>query len=131
MRLGRSIAIAGVALGTAGCGTGHDRQAARDVAQGLYSAVARLDGQAACRRLSPPTADALEQQAKAPCERAVTDLQLHGGRVASVDVFQTDAVVEFAGGERAYLERRAGGWKVSAAGCKPQPAGPAQCEAED
>jgi hypothetical protein len=126
-----TVAIAGVALGTAGCGTAHDRDAARDVAQGLYAAVARHDGRAACERLAPPTVDAVEQQAKAPCEQAVTDLQLHGGRIVSVEVFVTDAVVEFAGGERAYLDRRAGGWKVSAAGCKPQPAGPAQCEAQD
>ncbi|MDX6649636.1 MAG: hypothetical protein QOJ97_1587 [Solirubrobacteraceae bacterium] len=131
MRLGRSTAIAGLALGVAGCGTAHDRDAARDVAAGLYSAVARHDGRAACRRLGPPTVDSLEQQAKAPCEKAVSDLQLHGGRIASVEVFQTDAMVQFAGGERAYLERRQGGWKVSAAGCKPQPAGPAQCEVED
>jgi hypothetical protein len=114
----------------AGCGVSDDRRQVREAVTAFYAEVQRADGGAACQRLAPPAAEALERQASRPCPAAVVDLQLSGGAVAEVEVFETNARVAFRGGEMAFADRRAGGWKVSAAGCKAQPSGPAECEVE-
>ena len=124
------IAGLGCALAAAGCGTSDDRREARLVAAQLHAGVAAGDGEAACVRLSPPAAAALEREEKRPCATAVVDLELGSSEVAEVEVWETEAVVIFADGGRTFLGRRPGGWKVSAAGCRPQPGGPAECEVE-
>ncbi len=129
MRLA-AIALTGL-VALSGCGVSDDREDAREAALGFYAGVRDRDGGAACERLAPPTVDALERTEKLPCERAVVQLDLAGGQVAGVEVFETNAAVSFRGGETAYVDRRSGGWKVSAAGCRPMPSGPAECELED
>lgn len=119
-----------LALALAGCGTADDRRQARLAAQELHADVAARDGAAACARLSPPAVEALEQQAKAPCARAVLELALGSGRVDRVEVWETEAVVVFEDRGRTFLGRRPDGWKVTAAGCEPEPGGPAKCELE-
>jgi uncharacterized protein YceK len=127
----RTAAIALTCLvALAGCGVSDDRDPARQVALRFYADVHGRDGAAACGRLAPPTAEALERTQELPCERAVVALDLAGSAVAEVEVFETNAAVSFREGEVAYVDRRSGGWKVSAAGCRPAPSGPAECELE-
>ena len=126
-----ALYVGGVLILASGCGTADDRDQARASASEFFAALEERDGHAACDHLSPPTADALERQEKASCPEAILDQDLGEGAVASVAVYETDAVVALRGGERAYLDRRAGGWKVSAAGCKLKATGPAECELED
>jgi hypothetical protein len=66
---------------------------------------------------------------------AVRELTLRGRRVLRARVYITNALVDLDGGERAFLGREPGGWKLSAVGCrfdegKPRDR-PADCEAED
>jgi hypothetical protein len=116
--------------GLAACGSDADENQARSAAEGLYAAVSRHDGDAACARLSSAAAQALEQQEKEACAKAVTGLDLQGSHAARVRVFETSAAVTFAGGELAFLDRTGEGWRVSAAGCKPRGREPADCELE-
>ena|SRR5687767_8645301 len=130
MRL-RALSLAAALPLAAGCGVSDDRREAREVTEGFYSGVERRDGTAACERLAPPTADALARQEKESCEQAVVDLPLQGAPIARVQVFETNAAVRFDDGQVTFLDRRAGGWKVSAAGCRPRGEAPADCELED
>ena len=107
------------------------KQDARHEAEGLYAAVKRHDGEAAGARLAEPTAQALEREEKEPCAKAVTSLDLKLAGVTAVRVYETSAAVTLASGEITYLDRTDQGWKVSAAGCKPQGEEPADCELED
>jgi hypothetical protein len=101
----------------------------RSVAEGFYGAVARHDGAAACTRLSSDTRQALEQQASAPCARAVVHLKLSGRRAHIVRVYSTDAAVELVDGDTVFLQDTNEGWRIDAAGCRPQNRGePAECE---
>ena len=102
-----------IALPLAGCGTSDDERQARDAAVRFYRAVAAHDGTAACAELSQSAARTI-----APCARAVTGLDLHGGRVTRTRVYITNAMVELAGGDVVFLGREPTGWKVSAAGCR-------------
>jgi len=121
------LAIAVLLL--AGCGRGSDRATVRSVAEGFYSAVARHNGAAACARLSVDTRQALEQQASAPCARAVVHLKLSGRSAHIVRVYSTDAAVELVHGDTVFLQDTNEGWRVDAAGCRPRQRGePAECE---
>jgi hypothetical protein len=131
MRRLLTLGIAGC-LGAAltGCGTGGDERDARRTAERLYAA-AEEHGSAACATLTPPAAQALEQQEREPCARAVTSLRLSGSRAARVHVYELSAAVGFERGDMAFLDRTNEGWRVSAAGCKPRGQAPADCELED
>jgi hypothetical protein len=131
MRRPAGIVALGLALAGTGCGVDDDRDQVRASASQFYAALERHDGATACDHLSPPAAEALEKVEDRRCDRAILGLDLGQGPVRDVAVYETDAVVTLPGGERAYLDRRAGGWKVSAAGCRLLPAGPADCELED
>jgi hypothetical protein len=121
------LVIAGIAL--AGCGRSGDRASVRSVAEGFYAAIADHDGAGACARLSVDTRAALEQQAAMPCARAVAHLDLSGRRAHIVRVYSTDASVELVGGDTVFLQDTRAGWRIAAAGCRPQAHGePADCE---
>ena len=123
------LLIGAVAL--AGCGRDGDRATVRRVAEGFYAAVAHHDGAAACARLSADARKALEQQESAPCARAVVHLNLSGRRAHIVRVYSTDAAVELLHGDTVFLQDTAEGWRVDAAGCRPQARGePADCEVQ-
>jgi hypothetical protein len=127
MRLAGLLAISVLLL--AGCGRGGDRATVRGIAEGFYGAVARHDGAAACARLSSDARQALEQQESMPCARAVVHLKLSGRRAHIVRVYSTDAAVELIDGDTVFLQDTNQGWRVDAAGCRPQKRGePAQCE---
>jgi hypothetical protein len=123
------LAMAGAAL--AGCGRAGDRATVTSVAEGFYAAVASHDGARACARLSEDARKALEQQSSMPCPRAVLHLDLSGRRAQLVSVYSVDAAVELAGGDTVFLEDTPQGWRISAAGCRPQARGePADCEVQ-
>jgi hypothetical protein len=83
----------------------------------------------ACARLSADTRKALEQQKSAPCARAVVQLDLSGRRAHSARVYSVDAAVELTRGDTVFLQDTPQGWRISAAGCRPQARGePADCE---
>lgn len=115
----------------AGCGRSADRSAAQSVAEGFYSAVSHHDGAGACARLSTNARTALEQQASATCARAVLHLDLSGHRAHIVRVYTTNAAVELLHGDTVFLQQTRQGWRISAAGCRPQGRGePADCEVQ-
>lgn len=123
-----------LALALGGCGTADDSEQARNAVIRFYHALDEHRGGAACAELSASTISQLESQSGQRCERAVTRLQLQGGAVSRAQVFITNAKVDVTSGESAYLGREAGGWKLSAIGCRPE-AGkprdrPLDCEVE-
>src|SRR4051812_33682468 len=126
-------AVAASAL--AGCGTSGDRAASRSVVERFAAALQRQDGTAACALLGDDAIKALEQQEGKPCPRAVTSLSLGGTRVTRVQVYMTNAKVDFAGGASAFLDRASDGWRLSAVGCKASEGKPADrpldCDLED
>lgn len=132
-RVARALAAACLlTAAVSGCGAGGDDESAGNVAEGFYSAVAAKQGSAACSQLSESTVSELEKEEMAPCDKAVEELKLTGSRVARSVVFVTSALVELKGGDYVFLEKTSEGWKVSAAGCKPEPGEeqPADCEVE-
>ena len=113
--------MAALTLGAlAGCGAGGEDERAARVAEQFYSAVAEKDGSTACAQLSESTLTELEKDEMSPCRRAVTELELSGAAVERSTVYVTSALVELRGGDRVFLDRTPEGWKVSAAGCKPE-----------
>ena len=126
--------VAVLAAASAGCGNRDARDDVRSAAAAFYAAVARKDGAAACRRLGDATRSELEQSEGAPCAKAVVQLKLQGGPPARADVFEDSADVQFAGGDRVFLDHESGAWLVSAAGCRPEgppTQAPLDCEVQD
>jgi hypothetical protein len=130
MRLLVVLGMALLAASAAGCGTDSSAGDARQAVQGFYAGLERHNGSAACRELSDDTRSNLESQEKKPCEQAVLSLGLSASRVVSVRVFTTSAKADLAGGEAAFLDQTPQGWKISAAGCKPQHEKPYDCDLE-
>jgi hypothetical protein len=127
----RVLAVALVAAAVCGCGRSGDRQAVRDAALRFYSAVEHHEGAGACSLLSADTRKALEQQESASCDRAVERLDLTNGTVATVSVYSTEAKVELRGGDTVFLQDTKEGWRIAAAGCRPNAhEKPADCEVE-
>ena len=103
---------------------------AEDVARQFDEALARSDWSAACALLAPATKDDLEQSAGTPCAEAMAGEDLsEAGPVARVQVFGTMAQARLAQ-DTFFLTRFRGGWRVLAAGCSPQPAGPYDCRVQ-
>ena len=85
------------------------------------------DPEARCDLLAPTTRAALEESA--PCTEAIDELPLDTGEVASVEIWGGDAQVTLAG-DTVFLTETSAGWKVIAAGCRPQREKPYDCEVE-
>jgi hypothetical protein len=128
-----AAALALAATG-AGCGTAGDRAQVRAVTERFYAAVGDKDGRRACTALAQSTIKQLQDQEKAPCPRAVEELDLSVSRVVAVQVFLTSARAKLADGESAFLDRMGASWKLSAVGCKAEEGKPRdrpfQCEVE-
>lgn len=123
----------GLSLGAlAGCGAGGEDERAGRVAEAFYSAVSAKDGPRACAQLSESTLTELEKDEMSPCRTAVTELELLGSTVERSTVYVTSALVELRGGDRVFLDKTPAGWKVSAAGCRPETGEeqPHDCEVE-
>lgn len=100
------------------CG-GPDHPGARHAVEAFTQAVAKDPG-TACRLLSERARTTLESDEEAPCEAAITGVGLpDAAPVEKVDVYGGDARV-ITGSDVLFLARFPEGWKVMAAGCKPQ-----------
>ena len=89
------------------------------VTEQFHAALEQDDGQAACDELSEETASKLEQEEGKPCEEAILELDLpKGGTVALRRVETRSAYADLAEGSADFLDEGAGGWKISAAGCR-------------
>ncbi|MCW3011809.1 MAG: hypothetical protein JWO90_2213 [Solirubrobacterales bacterium] len=103
---------------TTGCGGGEDRAQARGVVARFQAALEGDRPGIACRQLSAAARAQLEEQAGSSCARALPELGLTPGAVVRVEVFVTNAKVDAAGGDSAFLDREPTGWKLSAVGCR-------------
>ncbi|MGV9277346.1 hypothetical protein [Streptomyces griseosporeus] len=132
-RRGRAAAVAAAALAvlvTVGsCGTPSERrdQVTAQAVRFERALDAGRDGDL-CAALAPSTLEEVEQSAKSRCAQAMGDEDLpHAGAVRNVDVYgdQARVVMEH---DTLFLAHFPGGWKVTAAGCRPRPQQPYQCE---
>lgn len=120
-----------LAAALGGC-SGRDDEAASRTAERFYAAVEARDGAAACAQLGESTLEALEREEKAPCPEAVLSLELSGAEADSATVWITSAQVRLRRGDTVFLDETPDGWRVAAAGCRPQPGEeqPYDCEVE-
>jgi hypothetical protein len=126
----RVAAIALLALALSGCGTGGSERDARGSAERFLGAFERHDGAAACAELSEETVSEVERSEKKRCEEGILSEDVSPAPVVGVQVYIHSAEAKLRGGEAVFLDLTPQGWKVSAAGCKPQPGKPYQCEVE-
>jgi hypothetical protein len=127
-----SLCAVAAALALSGCGVGGSEREARAVTDSFLTAIGNRDGHAACAQLSRDTVKKIIESDQKPCEEAILDLKLQGASAGSVRVYVNSARATVAGGDRLYLDRGPNGWKISAAGCKPQPdRQPDDCDLED
>jgi hypothetical protein len=123
------VAIAVVAL--SGCGRSDDDRAVGVVTARFLEAVHQRDGGRACAQLSPQAREALEDDEREACSKAVVGLDVEPSGVLRTQVFGMGAKVDLADGQSAFLELTSRGWRLSAAGCEPQPDDePYTCEVE-
>jgi hypothetical protein len=123
----RSCASVLLLLAVAGCsGTPH-RAEVLSVAGQSQRAYQSDDGAQACTALAPKTKRELEKSAGKPCAQAVLEEDVPDvGEPQRVEVFGTMAQIRYGAGAT-FLARFQGGWKVMAAGCRPQHAKPYDC----
>ena len=130
----RPVLVLLASILAAGCGTAGDRTEARAVVERFYDAVRQGDGEGACVQLSAAAAERLEQQSGQGCEEAVTRLDYVGGAIVGAEVYVTGAKVDLRGGESAFLDKDSTGWRITAAGCRPEQGRPRErpwtCELE-
>jgi hypothetical protein len=114
-----------------GCGRADDRSAVSAVTERFVAAIAAEDGAGACAQLSEDTAEALERDEGQPCAVAVTGLDIARTAVERAQVYGIAAKVDLADGDSTFLELTSQGWRISAAGCTPEPdEQPYECEVE-
>jgi hypothetical protein len=114
-----------------GCGRAADDAAVATTAEQFLAAVKDHEGAHACAQLSPQAADALAHDESKRCADAVVELDLAPSPVRRTQVFGIGAKVDLANDHSVFLELTKAGWRVSAAGCVPQPDDePYRCEVE-
>jgi hypothetical protein len=119
-----------------GCGTSDDRDQARATVERFYAAVEAQDPAAACDQLGDALLEAVESQTQTQraCEDVIVGFEYEPGAVDRTEVHVTNAKVDLASGESAFLSRETDGWKLSAIACRPEKGKPAdrpfECEAE-
>jgi hypothetical protein len=126
--------LAVLVLVASACGRSGARDDARGATEAFLAAYTAGDGEAACAQLSREARESLERAEGSPCPRAVTQLRLVPGQVARVEVYVTNARVRLSTGESAFLSEEAGGWRLTALGCRPEDGAPTRhpltCELE-
>jgi hypothetical protein len=80
--------------------------------------------------LSEETVSEVEKSEKTPCRQGILAEDVSPAPVVAVHVYMHSAQAKLRGGEAVFLDLTPQGWKVTAAGCKPQPGKPYQCELE-
>jgi hypothetical protein len=114
--------------GPAGCGSASKRSdAAADTALRFLATASGGDGAAACGLLAPGTAEEVARDSGKACAEAVTEAELPEPEpVTAVDVYGQWARVRL-GGQALFLAVFPGGWRVVAAGCRPDGERPYVC----
>ena len=130
----RPLPLLFVLVALAGCGTSDDSDQARATVERFYAAVEADDAEAACEQLGDSLLEAVESQTQQSCEGVITRFDYEPAPIDSTEVYVTNAKVDLASGESAFLSREADGWKLAAIGCKAEKGKPAdrpfECEAE-
>jgi hypothetical protein len=121
-----AIAVA-LAAALAGCSSTPHRDAVTDAAVAFVGDLEKGDGAAACGLLTSDARTAVSGATDTSCADAIASVKERGGPVSSVQVWG-DAAQVHVGGDVVFLRRISGKWAVSGAGCKPQPAGPYDCQ---
>ncbi|WP_309051641.1 hypothetical protein [Streptomyces sp.] len=105
-----------------GCGATAPREdGARRAAGRFTAALAAQDFGAACGLLAPGSREELTEDGKAPCDRALRSLELpSGGGARAVEVHGRQALLR-TDDDTVFLSQFDEGWRVTAAGCVPQP----------
>ena len=125
------LVLARVATCLAGCGRAEDRRAVSAVTEAFVRHVDGGNGAAACAQLTAGARDALEHDEGKPCAEAATELDIAASAIARAEVISTAAKVDLRDGASAFLELTPRGWRIAAAGCRPQPDDePFECEVE-
>lgn len=125
-------ALAALVLTAAGCSVAPDTRPVEEVARSFAVAVAAGNGAGACRLLTQQAADAVSGATPLSCPEAISSAEVpeQGAsdvRLSGVEVWG-DAAQVVVGGDVLFLRRTANGWRVSAAGCRPRPSGPYDCQ---
>ena len=117
-----------LALATGCSSAGPDPAQADLAAQRLHQALTSGEPAAACGLLAPATLKEVEQSAHTPCAQALADAGIPDATaVTTTDVYGTNARVVL-NGDTVFLARFGAQWKVTAAGCKPRPGLPYDCD---
>jgi hypothetical protein len=125
---GRVVLLSLLVATLAGCSLGPAEDGPSSAAKSFATAWAHKDGAALCSRLAPDTRAEVAQSAKKPCAQGILDEDLpDAGRVRSTQVWGRAAQVSLTG-DTFFLSRFQDGWKVLAAGCKPQSDKPYDCQ---
>ncbi|GAB3132134.1 hypothetical protein [Microbispora hainanensis] len=115
------VAALVTALVMTGCASARDPSVAA-TAQRFLSAAGDGRGGAACRLLAPEAARSLDD-----CEKDIVSIGLRAGTIRGVEVWGNEARVRV-DGDTLFLHRFPDGWRVRAAGCRPRPDQPYECE---
>jgi hypothetical protein len=111
----------GLVLLTACGAAGRSQQGAASAAAQSFERAASADPAQACALLAPKTRQDLE--ADGPCAKVLPEQDLpHATAVRRTQVYGTDAITELSG-DTLFLALFPDGWRVTAAGCKPDGAG--------
>jgi hypothetical protein len=124
------LATFGLASILAACGGTSVSDGPRQSAAAFAQAVADHQGAEACRALAPATRSELVQSQGESCAKAVLAVGLpDAGALERASVFGTMAEVGFAH-DTLFVARFRFGWRVMAAGCKPVPGHPYDCDVQ-
>ena len=124
-----ALACVVAALLVAGCGSAAE-ESARETADRFVSALGSDDAEQACELLAPNTSSLLESMSSQECAQALSSLDLPHDPVTAVQAWGDGAQVRTAG-DVLFLRELQDGWRVVAAGCKPEGEGhPYDCDLE-
>jgi hypothetical protein len=127
-KMSRLVAFAAAAAMLAGCGRGSDEAKVRRATAAFFAATAAHQDDRACADLAPQAAESL-RSSDSGCAEQLGKLKLTGGSIRTVRVWEDRAQVVLSR-DTVFLARLPQGWKVVAAGCRPQAKGPYDCDVE-
>ncbi|MFF1446532.1 hypothetical protein [Streptomyces sp. NPDC058295] len=115
-------------MALAACDSTEQRSAKVSTAATAFEeALSKGDRAALCAALAPQTRKEVEDSAKKACADAITAQDLPaGGPIRGVDVHGRQGRAVLAS-DTLFLSQFPDGWKIVAAGCKPQPGQPYEC----